>query len=143
MIARAGSGWQTVLADLSLILFMVTASAVRETPPAESAPTLPQSASLPALAQPVAVWTALPGAPPLPQWLAAAGSDPRLRLTILAPPAASAQALALAAAAGRPARIVLDPDRSGAVQALLGYDQSGLAQTLQRDPEPKIKDFAK
>ena len=28
MIARAGSGWQTVLADLSLILFMVTAAAL-------------------------------------------------------------------------------------------------------------------
>lgn len=32
MIARAGSGWQTVLADLSLILFMVTAAAVQDAP---------------------------------------------------------------------------------------------------------------
>ena len=32
MNARAGSGWQTVLADLSLILFIVMASAVNETP---------------------------------------------------------------------------------------------------------------
>jgi hypothetical protein len=137
MIARAGSGWQTVLADLSLILFMVTASAVRDAPPAKAAQNPPQSASLPALAQPVAVWTAAPGAPVLAQWLAAAGGDPRLRLTILAPPGAAAQALALAAAAGRPARIVLDPDRSGPVQALLGYDQSGLAQTLQSTAQSK------
>ena len=131
MIARAGSGWQTVLADLSLILFMTTAAAVRDAPPEKAPERAPQSASLPALAQPVAVWTAVPGAPALPLWLAGAGGDPRLRLTILAPPTAAAQALALAAAAGRPARVVLDPERSGPVQALLGYDQSGLAQTLQ------------
>jgi hypothetical protein len=127
MIARAGSGWQTVLADLSLILFMLTAAAVNETPVAP----VPQSASMPALAQPVAVWTATPGGPELTAWLISAGSDPRLRLTILAPPAAAAQALALSAQAGRPARIVIDPDRTGPVQAMLGYDQSGLAQTLQ------------
>jgi len=32
MILRAGSGWQTVTADLALILFLVTAQASRETP---------------------------------------------------------------------------------------------------------------
>lgn len=134
MIARAGSGWQTVLADLSLILFMTTAAAVSDAPgEAVPAPAVPQSASLPALAQPVAVWTAASGGPDIRQWLAAAGGDPRLRLTILAPAQASAEALALATAAGRPARIVLDPDRSGPAQAMLGYDQSGLAQTLQLD----------
>lgn len=136
MIARAGSGWQTVLADLSLILFMTTAAAVNDatgSPPARPAT---QDASLPALAQPVAVWTAAAGGPDLRQWLAGAGNDPRLRLTILAPIAASGQALALAGAAGRPARVVLDPDRTGPVQAMLGYDQSGLAQTLQKPEEP-------
>ena len=131
MIARAGSGWQTVLADLSLILFMTTAAAVRDAPPEKAPERAPQSASLPALAQPVAVWTAVPGAPALPLWLAGAGGDPRLQLTILAPPPSAAQALALAATARRPARIVLDPDRTGPVQALLAYDQAGLAQTLQ------------
>ena len=30
MIARVGSGWQTVLADLSIILFMIAASAVSQ-----------------------------------------------------------------------------------------------------------------
>ena len=42
MIARVGSGWQTVLADLALILFMVTASAVSQAqddpPPEPGAP---------------------------------------------------------------------------------------------------------
>ena len=143
MIARAGSGWQTVLADLSLILFMTTAAAVREAP-ADSAPApLPHSTSLPALAQPVAVWSAAPGGPGLAGWLGAAGGDPRLRLTILAPTSASGEALALAATADRPARVVLEPDRSGPVQAMLGYDQSGLAQTLQRDLRLESKDPAK
>ena len=143
MIARAGSGWQTVLADLSLILFMTTSAALSEAP-ANSAPApLPHSTSLPALAQPVAVWSAAPGGPGLARWLGAAGSDPRLRLTILAPTSAFAEALALAATADRPARVVLEPDRSGPVQAMLGYDQSGLAQTLQRDLRLESKDPAK
>lgn len=30
MIVRAGSGWQTTMADLALILFLITAQAVRE-----------------------------------------------------------------------------------------------------------------
>jgi hypothetical protein len=137
MIARAGSGWQTVLADLSLILFMTTAAAVSEAP-ADPAPVpVPQSASLPALAQPIAVWSAAPGGPGLAEWLRAAGGDPRLRLTILTSPAAAAQALKLSSQAGRPARVVIDPDRSGPVQAMLGYDQSGLAQSLQSGGQPK------
>ena len=143
MIARAGSGWQTVLADLSLILFMTTSAALSEAP-ADSAPAPPpRSASLPALAQPVAVWSPARGGPSLAQWLGAAGGDPRLRLTILASTSASAEALALTVSAGRPARVVLEPDHSGPVQAMLGYDQSGLAQTLQRDLRLESKDPAK
>lgn len=62
MIARAGSGWQTVLADLSLILFMTTAAAVSEAPaePRTAAPV-----RLPALGDPVAVWRAAPDSPTL------------------------------------------------------------------------------
>lgn len=126
MIARAGSGWQTVLADLSLILFMVTASAVNDvapTPPASPAPV-----SLPALGEPVAQWRQGPGVPGLAEWLAA-NPDPRLRLTILARPDEAQAALALAAKAGRPARLVLDPD-AGVLTAALTYDQA-LAQGLQ------------
>jgi hypothetical protein len=126
VIARAGSGWQTVLADLSLILFMVTASAVNEAPPVQpSAPVV-----LPALAEPVAQWRAGPDAPPLAQWLAL-HPDPRLGLTILAPPDAADAALALGSAAGRPARLVLEPGLSG-LSATLGYDRA-LAQGLQSD----------
>ena len=64
MIARAGSGWQTVLADLSLILFMITAAAASELP---TAPVSKHAVPvLPALGEPVAVWRAGPDAPSLP-----------------------------------------------------------------------------
>lgn len=109
MIARTVStGWQTILADLSLILFMVTASALANAPdgplapdsdphakvarlhgpPPAPAPKLPAAprpapiiAALPR-AEPVGVWRSGVGAPPLAQWLRDVARDPRLRLTI-------------------------------------------------------------
>ena len=133
MIARFGSGWQTVLADLSLILFMITAAAVSQAPaqPAQLAPSM-----LPALGSPVAVWSAAPGGPDLLTWLAQNAGDPRLRLTIVAPPAAALGALALGAASGRPARVLIEPGMQGLPIATLTYDQAGLAHRL-REPKPK------
>ena len=119
MIARAGSGWQTMLADLSLILFMITAAAASELPTAPPATAIPV---LPALGEPVAVWRAGPGAPSLRDWLASSGPDPRLRLTILAGPDQAQMALTMAAGAGRPARILLEP-QAGVPSAMLTYDQ--------------------
>lgn len=135
MIARAGSGWQTVLADLSLILFMVTAAAVNDAPvlppSAASAPTAP-----PALGDPVAVWRGA-DAGELARWLKTQPADPRQRLTIVAPPAAAALALDMARGAGRPARVVIEPDGQGTPFATLTYDQSaGLAQALQPAAQP-------
>ena len=123
MIARAGSGWQTVLADLSLILFMITAAAASELP--TSPVSKPDVPVLPALGEPVAVWRAGPDAPSLPAWLASSGLDPRLRLTILAAPEQAQMALALAAGAGRPARILLEP-QAGVPCAMLTYDQENI-----------------
>jgi hypothetical protein len=128
MNARAGSGWQTVLADLSLILFMVMAAAVRQTPPEVAGQPPPP---LPALGEPVAVWRAV------------AGADPKLRLTILAPARAGTAAQALAATAGRSARIVLETESDGAVLAALTYDRAPpLAQGLQsgavNQPPPEV-----
>lgn len=126
MIARMGSGWQVVLADLSMILFMVTAAAVADAP-LDPAPAIP---AVPALGDPVAVWRG--GGEGLAAWLAAQPADPRLRLTIVAPQAAAGTAVALAASAGRPARIVLEPDGAGAPYAALAFDQGGaLARPLQ------------
>ena len=129
MNVRTGSGWQTVLADLSMILFMVTASAVGEAPAQPPTGAVP---ALPALGEPVALWREGPGAPGLSDWLASANADPRLRLTILAEPARVDAALALARSAGRPARIVIEANNQG-ITAALTYDQGGLAQGLQQD----------
>jgi hypothetical protein len=131
MNARAGSGWQTALADLSLILFMATASVLGDPAPPPPPPSRPLATELPALAEPVAVWRAGAGAPALRDWLAASGGDPNLRLTIVAPAGEAEAALALARAAGRPARLVLEPGGSGAPMAALTYDRpERLAQSL-------------
>ena len=141
MNARAGSGWQTVLADLSLILFMITAAAASQPaalPQDHPAPILPApilpAPILPALGAPIAVWRAEPGGTSLTAWLAIAGRDARLRLTIVAPPSASAAAAELAAEAGRPARIILEPGGEPAPFAALTYDQPRMAQGLQFVP---------
>ena len=131
MIARAGSGWQTVLADLSLILFMITSAAVSKTAPK---PVPPPPPVLPVLGSPVAVWSAAPGGPGLAAWLAQNAADQRLRLTIVAPPAAAQAALALGAASGRAARVLIEPGMQGAPIATLTYDQAGLARGLRDAP---------
>lgn len=134
MIARTGSGWQYALADLSLILFMVTAAA------------LSQAGAKDALVRPspqgetLALWQAAPGAPSLRHWLDAQAPDPRQQLTIVARYAAGGQGKALAMAsalaatageAGHRARIVIEPGESG-VTATLAYDAPEvLARGLQ------------
>ncbi len=123
MIARMGSGWQTVLADLSLILFMVTATAVSEDPlPQPPSAPPPPRISLPALGEPVAVWRAGPGAPDLPEWLASQPADPRQRLTLVAAPVDAPAMLATAGRLVRPARILIEPGLSGPPYAALTYD---------------------
>lgn len=141
MIARAGSGWQTVLADLSLILFMVTAAALsqanteRPEPKAASelSPISPQGA-------PLALYRAEAGAPPLAEWLASQAADSRQQLTIVAQyrlgdqSAALAQAEALAREAGEAgtgARIVIEPGEGGTTAALaFDVPSSTLARSL-------------
>lgn len=125
MRARAGTGWQYLMTDLSLILFMITAAALREAPAS-----VPASAAVPAEGEPVALWREGPGSPGLAAWLADNGTDPRLRLTIYAAPAEADLAMALAQQGGRPARIVLDPGLSGPAFAALAFDR-GMARPLQ------------
>ncbi len=141
MIARAGSGWQTVLADLSMILFIVTAAVV-------SVPDKPSRKATPRVAvsqqsEPLAYYADEPDAPPLAQWLAAQGVDERQQLTITAHYARGDQATVLARAgylareageAGARARIVLEPGRGG-ITAVLAYDvpQTGREAKLAQD----------
>ena len=95
--APISAGWQTILADLSLILFMVTAAALANAPDGPMGPFTPEpintqrrpeAALRPHIAasargEPVGVWSDGPGVPPLADWLAQQGRDPRLRITIL------------------------------------------------------------
>ncbi len=143
--ARINSGWQTLLTDLSLVLFLFTAAALNLQPDqpkgraANAAPALPPPPlAPPALGDPVAVWRAGAGAPDLRHWLQSQPSDARLRLTIVASIADAQSALSLAASAGQPARILLESEAVGTPFAALTYDQpAALARGLQR-PEQQL-----
>lgn len=139
-------GWQTTLADLALILFMVTAAAMAQQPDADEGTaqgtaqgaieTAVPGAPVPARGEPLAIYRAVPGAPPLGEWLANQPRDDRQHLTIVARHAtggaaeAARGALALARdaeAAGRSARVVIEPAERGDLIAVLDFDgrQSG------------------
>jgi hypothetical protein len=134
MIARAGTGWQYLLADLSLILFMVTAATLAQSKDgASAAPISPQG-------EPLAFYRAEAGAPPLGQWLRDQSADARQQLTIVAQyePGKQAEALGRAEAlageageAGARARIVIEPG-AGGTTASLAYDvpEASLARNL-------------
>ncbi len=123
MIARMGSGWQTVLADLSLILFMVTATALSDSPAKAPPPAPPAPLALPALGEPVAVWRSEPGGPSLEDWLASQTADPRQRLTLVAAPVDGPSMLDRAARLARPARVLIEPGLSGPPYAALTFDR--------------------
>lgn len=134
MSVRAGQSWQTSLADLSLILFMATAAAASHKlgrPPVK-APSSQASAAPSPQTEPLSVYVAAPGAPPLAQWLREQAADPRQQLTITARygHGSEAQSRALAEAGrlleeagaqGQAARIVVEPGE-GSVRAVLAYD---------------------
>ncbi len=130
MNARIGSGWQTVLADLSLILFMVTAAAVSQASPK------PAAAEALALGEPVAVWR--PGTLSLAAWLAQQPRDPRLRLTVVAYAAQSPESRAIATILTtlgplpQNTRFVLERSPGPPLTAMLAYDSFG--PDTQGDP---------
>lgn len=144
MSGRAGLAWQTSLADLSLILFMVTAAAVSQQPGNMPQPGMriaaPPSSPSPQ-SEPLSLYVAAPGAPSLAQWLRDQAADPRQQLTITARygPGGQAQALADAArlaaqagALGRAARVVVEPGE-GPARVALAYDppgETGMARDL-------------
>ena len=131
-VPNMAGGWQTVLADLSLILFMVCASAL------STAPSPPALAGAPAPPpEPLAIYRADPDAPPLDQWLRDQPADPRQRLTIVATyagegraaAAAQAEALARAAeAAGFAPRITVEPGTTGSAIVGLAFEGADIAE---------------
>lgn len=130
-------GWQTLLADLALILFMVTAAAMAASPPSHRKPPPPPPVAHREAprAEASAVWRAGGDAPSLGQWLRETAPDPRQQLTIAIhyPGTAGALANALARAAsladeaeaaGFPSRVLVEPGRAEVV-ATLSYDRIG------------------
>ena len=129
MAATRRLGWQTTIADLALILFMVTAAAMSERPEKGA-----DAVSLPVEAEPSALYRAAADAPRLEAWLAQQPADTRQHLTILArhgpgdAELAARTALDLAAqarTAGRAARIVIEPSHTTDISAVLSYDGRG------------------
>ena len=132
MIVRAGTGWQTLMADLSIILFMVTAAALSQAGPGKAQAGQPTALAPSPRGEPIAVYRSGNGAPPLAQWLDSQPRDDRQMLTVIATygPGKQADALARATAFANDAfargvltRIVVEPG-SGDATATLAYDLS-------------------
>jgi hypothetical protein len=138
MIVRAGTGWQTLMADLSIILFMVTAAALSQA--GHGTTQDGQTALAPSQrGEPSAVYRSGNGAPPLAQWLDTQPRDERQMLTIVSTyrPGKQADAFARATAFAQDAfargvqtRIVVEPGRGDAT-ATLAYDLA-----IQPTPSP-------
>ncbi|MGN6356603.1 MAG: hypothetical protein ACTHLU_03885 [Novosphingobium sp.] len=131
MIVRAGTGWQTLMADLSIILFMVTAAALTQAGPGKAQ--AGQSSPAPSQrGEPIAVYRSGSGAPPLGEWLDSQPRDERQLLTIVSTytPGKQVEALTRATALAQDAdrreiltRVVVEPG-AGDATATLAYDLS-------------------
>lgn len=142
MSRRTIPGWQVVLCDLALILFLTTLAATQSGRPA---PDAAPAASPRAHEQ--AIYRNGAGGLSLNQWLAQQGRDPRAQITVLArfapgefePVSRQAKAMAAAAArAGKAPRMVVEPAASSDVIVSLGYDAtvpSSQAHTTRLRPE--------
>ncbi|RIV81354.1 hypothetical protein D2V17_17565 [Aurantiacibacter xanthus] len=135
--------WQTVIADLSLILFLVTASALDQSPaPVAAATRDPAETHEVATGETadiaLTMWSPGPGAPPLAEWLAEQTPDESQRLAIVITYAKGGfdEALASAAtlraesgAAGSRARITIaEGERSGTMVSLVQDNPPAPAQ---------------
>lgn len=143
---RTGNGWQLIIADLALILFLLTLSALPAAE-AESGRRLAaravqekaaRDAALAEVAPAQALFRPVAGGPSLGTWLAAQTPDARATLTIFASHApgretqAWARAAALAAearATGTRVRTIITAGRQSDLYASLAYD------ALPRDDE--------
>lgn len=144
MISRS-FGWQTTMADLAMILFMITAAGIHAQKQEQQQARQRQAPAVPALSargEPLAVYRAQPGAPALGEWLAEQAPDKRQYLTIVAryrpgdAATAARDALGLAEQAGTAgvaARIVLEPGEGAELLATLAYDRpdAAVARPLQ------------
>jgi len=141
---RGGHGWQLILADLALILFLLTLSALPAAEAETGTGTGPKLADREAhgeeargalrteIAAAQALFRPVPGGPSLGAWLAAQQPDPRATLTIFAihanggEAAAWTRARALAGEArarGASVRTIISAGAADEVYASLAYDE--------------------
>lgn len=133
MSARAGSGasgWQLILADLALILFLVTLSALANEE-AHKPVLVPAREREPEVAPSQALFRPDPLGPTLREWLSQRPHDARATLTVFAQYSAGErdrvweQARALsnsAAQEGYSVRVVITQGRESDLHASLAYD---------------------
>jgi hypothetical protein len=126
MIVRAASGWQTVIADLALILFLITAQAVGKKPATQSQA---EERQPPASSSALAVHRPEQGES-VREWLIASTTDQRQMATISVgyTPEKRAEALteaermlAEADSAGVPARLIATPNATDDVVITVDY----------------------
>ncbi|MEL7198164.1 MAG: hypothetical protein AAGL10_07595 [Pseudomonadota bacterium] len=141
MINRIAAGWQLILADLALILFLVTLAALAS---ALQAQVDSKDASIPLTASAQSDRTADTAAPvqalyrpavgiaPFGEWLSDQPNDPRAQLTIIASYSAQANPetwrrvramVSQAAERGIAAKVIITPGTFDDVYASFAYDR--------------------
>ena len=137
MIARLGSGWQTITADLALILFLVTAqTTVSEAASSGDIPTRPATEPTPAPTphavegSGMAVFRPGPGLD-LAAWLAETRTDDRQSVTAIVRFPADGRGAAMGRAerlmaaleeAGARPRLVIEPAQEAESLVVIGYE---------------------
>jgi hypothetical protein len=126
---QGGNGWQLLLADLALILFLLTLTALPDEDAAVAPPEL--AAAPPAIAASQALYRPVERGPSLREWLTSQPLDPRATLTIFvryrgeeeAQAWRRAQQLAReAAASGARIRTIVAPGEISETYASLAFD---------------------
>ena len=132
IFSSTNARWQTVLADLSLILFLVVASALDDNPAPVAAATRHPGETGETADVSLTMWSPGTTAPPLAEWLAEQAPDESQRLAIVITYTKGGFDEALAAASalraesgaqGSRARITIaEGDRSGTLVSLVQDD---------------------
>ena len=146
----ARASWLVPLADLSMILFVVTGASLAAAPrPQAQESAGQQQAGGFVQSVPVAVLVDAPDSPPLGDWLARYGQDPTGLLTIEGRYAAAADRAQVAGraevlagearAAGVEPRVVVEPGPATGVTAVLAYDRDPqMAQDLLEEAQHRL-----
>lgn len=130
MIRPPPTSWQVTLADLSLILFLVTLSGFAAR--TEYGKEGDASATPPSIAPSQALYRPIEGGQPLGEWLAEQPPDPRATLTIIVrhPDSEAEWALRQAAelhsagsGANFPIRVIIEEGASRSAHASLAFDR--------------------